>query len=167
MSLPALQGSEYLGTICSFDMGGGISAGNAAIVWPTANLALYLPIYVKRACTVVSFWWENGGTVSGNVDCGLYDCDLKKISSTGSTAQAGAGAQSVNVTNFKIKKGGYYIALVLDNATGIIGRGDPNGAGKMRSHGALQQATAFPLPASATPAAVANSYWPICGMYVS
>jgi hypothetical protein len=126
------------------------NAVNASAAWLSANLALFFPIYIPHPWIVTKLWWQNGATVTGNVDCGLYTEEQTRIISTGSTAQAGINAvQSVDVTDTVIPAGTTYFALVM-SSTGTVwdnGAGaDPGGY----AGGGYVQTSALPLPAIAT-----------------
>lgn len=140
------------------------STAVTSAAWPSANEAVYIPITVERFTVVAQIWWLNGGTASGNVDCGLYTEEGTLLTSSGSTAQTGTSVlQAVNVTDLTIGPGLYYIALVLDNTTGTVGSQSAATVELNRMNGVLQQATAFPLPATATFAANTRTRMPGCG----
>lgn len=131
-----------------------LGLGISTAVWPTANKALYVPFSVQSPITVTQFFWENGGTLSGNVDVGIYDLGGKRLVSSGSVAQSGTSViQSVDTTDLLLQAGAYYLAMAMDNGTGQIGRWSPSAA-YGRALGLAEQATAFPLPATATFAAL-------------
>ncbi len=137
-------------------------SGGAA--WPSANRALYIPVYLDSDGVVTKFWTFNGATASGNLDIGLYDAAGNRIASTGSVAQAGTSqCQVVDVTDFYVPAGWYYLARAHSNNTGTAWRNAP-GIGVMRLSGIVQQATAFALPSSITPAALTSNYWPLYGL---
>lgn len=137
----------------------GAISGRTATAWPAANRAILLPVRVGGYFTIRRGAWENG-TVSGNVDCGVYTSEGKLVASTGSVAQAGVGAwQSAAITPTTIPPGWYYIALALDNATGQIARSQFT-INAARQIGCCDLTSGFPLPASATRAPVGSSYWP-------
>lgn len=137
-------------------MGLGISAA----AWPTANKAIYVPFSVYETITVRKMFWENGGSVSGNVDVGIYDINWVRLVSSGSTAQAGTSAiQEVNITDTTLASGIYYLAMAMDNNTGQIGRWGPTAA-IGRGLGVSEEASAFPLPSTATLSALASGYLP-------
>jgi hypothetical protein len=129
-------------------VGGGVSPG--AIVW-TANQAVYMPIAIPWSYPVRRVWWVNGSTVtSTNVDFGIYSLGGKKIFSTGSTTQVGASLPQyvTPATPFVLAAGSYYFAWVCDNTTARGWGLAPASAGSLC--GCQSQATALPLPASAS-----------------
>lgn len=135
----------------------------SSVVWPSANRAFFLPFRLSRPFVATLLWWLNGATVSGNVDCGIYSADGRRIVSAGGVAQSGVTAiQTVDITDQLLVAGQYFLGLVLDNATGTIYRSTlsiPQG----RAAGIFEQATAYPLPNPATFAASAWGYLPSCG----
>lgn len=121
-----------------------------------------------RPMIVTQLWWHNGTkTGSPNVDCGIYaagaDGGGRRLVSSGSTAQGTSSViQTVDITDFLLAPGLYYLALAVSaNNTGIF-RINPS-ANACRAIGMAQQASAFPLPTTATFAAVASSYVPVFG----
>lgn len=139
----------------------------ASITWPVANTAFYVPVALPCPYPVKRVFWINGSTASLNMDFGIYTADGTLIYSTGSTAASGTSApQYVTPTEFLLAPGRYYFGLACSNTTANAG-GQGNTSqtvGRLRLAGVLQQATALPLPATMTPAAVANSCLPICGV---
>lgn len=133
--------------------------------WTTANLACYYPFYLPSYSVVLKLWWVNGGTATGNVDCGVYTEGGTRIVSTGSTGQSGASAiQEVNITDTTLAPGRYYMALACSSASSTIRSGLPN-TNQCRSMGVLEQATAFALPSTATFAQVsASRNMPLAGL---
>ncbi len=131
-----------------------------------ANLAVYCPFAIGFEYTVQRVWWINGSTITTtNVDCGIYTMDGVRLYSTGSTTQTGASAtQFVTLgTPLTIGPGRYYMAWTCDNTTARAFAMAPTVAAA-RQAGLLQQATALPLPANATFAAMSNALMPVCGI---
>ena len=137
--------------------------------WPTANLAYFFPIVVPADGTIRRVFWANGGTAAGNVDCGVYNSAGTLIISSGSTAQSGTTTlQFVDVADTAITAGAHYIALAMSLTTSTMLRfkGTMLTLTTLRAHGVLQQASALPLPATATFATHAGGTTtdqPICG----
>lgn len=145
-------------------MGGAALSGTAGAVYPAADLAIYVPFSLSRSVTVAQLFWVNGGTASGNVDAGIYSADGTRLTSTGSTAQAGTNApQSVNITDIQIGAGLFFIAIAMNNGTGTLFRATFAQLGLAITTGMYQQATAFPLPANATFANPTFDYIPAFG----
>lgn len=141
-----------------------------SLIWAAANRAIYVPISIYKPVTIYKVFLHNGSVVSGNFDIGLYTEAGTRLFSTGSTAQAGVDTvQSVNITDYALDEGNYFIALALDNVTGRI-QGLSESSPKLLAIGVLGQNSAFALPATATFGTVATqmplfglaitSYWP-------
>lgn len=131
--------------------------------WPTANLAVFVPVVVGTHITVYQLGWQNAGTLSGNVDAGIYDKSRTKLVSTGSTAQAGANAfQLVDIADTVLPRGVYYLALAVDNLTAqFMFPGGSFQAGNYRGCGCGEQASAFPLPGTATITGINSNRVPV------
>lgn len=133
-------------------------------VWPSANLAIFVPFRLPAPLTVQSLWVLNGATASGNIDVGIYDYTGTKLVSTGSTAQSGTNVvQSVGVTAV-LGAGLFYLALAMNNTTGTIARFAPANVGLVKAAGLAEAASAFPLPATTTLSTVSNAYMPLVGL---
>jgi hypothetical protein len=128
------------------------SLGSAG--WPAANQALYIPFELEGP------WQAAGGLIAlghtaggGNWDLGVYTADGTRLASTGSVALAGAidTEQTVTLTqSVRLSRGVYYMALVASSTGMTIYRYAGGGANDWLVWGALQQASALPLPATAT-----------------
>jgi hypothetical protein len=136
----------------------------ASAVYPTANLAIYVPFSLGVPITAVQMFIYNGATVSGNVDVGLYAADGTRLVSMGSTAQAGTSVlQAFDITDTPLGPGNYYLACAVDNTTATLFRLAPT-ARQIAGLGCFTQVTAFPLPAVATFATYASAYLPVFGL---
>lgn len=136
----------------------------ASAVWPAANRAIFVPFVLPERVTVRQLLCVNGGTVSGNVDVGIYNSDLSLLISSGSTAQAGVNStQTFDVTDTVLQPGFFYLAMAANNILATNQRWAPFGT-QQGAFGVAQQASAFPLPASATLASVTSSYIPYIGL---
>lgn len=138
------------------------AALQASLAWPTANMAVYTPVRILVPTLIKQFFCMNGATVSGNVDVGVYTFDGVRVSSAGSTAQAGTNAiQTFNVTDFMLGQGTYYMAIALSNTTGTFFSNQlATNIWQMEIAGVLEQTSAFPLPATATFAAISTTTRP-------
>lgn len=140
---------ESLGPLIAA-VGGNASPG-AAAAWPASNTALFVPFLVLAPCLIVKMASFNGGTVSGNIDVGIYDERGTKLVSSGSTAQAGTNAwQSFDITDTLLGVGRFYLATAIDNTTGTLFRATVASAVLLSTTGVCQMASAFPLPATVT-----------------
>jgi hypothetical protein len=134
--------------------------------WLVANTAWHYPLYIDRPGLVTKFFTLNGAAAAGNMDIGLYDRNYNLIVAKGSTAQAGTNViQEYDVTDFWINRGVYFLGLVNNGTTGAIFRSGVGNASFLSVMGVTMQATAFPLPSTATPA-VNTFQWalPVAGI---
>ncbi len=157
MDFPDLVGAlRHRGTLHTYSlasMGGtGLASSPTSTTWLTANLAIYVPVRIATPLIAKQLFLWNGATVSGNVDMGIYDVAGRRIVSAGSTAQAGTSVlQLFDITDTWLGRGLYYFGLAFDNTTATITRGAWSDARVGRTvGGTVQQATAFPLPTTAT-----------------
>lgn len=165
MPMPPLVGTENWHCLGTQLAASAVSAPISA-AWPAANRALYIPIIITEDVTVVKLWVYNGATASGNIDMAIYNSAFARQVTIGSTAQAGTNViQEFNITDTALTAGTYYIGIAMDNTTGTTRRYSPYGGGaQLQTWGMAQEASAFALPSTATPADVASAYIPICGI---
>lgn len=144
----------------------GLSGSAAANPVNAANDAWYVPFVLNEPFTVRKAGWHNGTTVSGNVDIGIYSANGTRIWSSGSTAQSGTSVvQVVTPTAFTLAPGLYYLAIAVDNTTGTFRGFALQQAG--RSTGVFTQASAFPLPSTATFAAPSGTKFRCSWAFIS
>lgn len=148
----------------------GVTMSSAASgAYPSANVAIYVPFVATCRFTARRLFLYNGATASGNLDLGIYDASAdnaprRRLVSSGSTAQSGTNVlQLVDNTDLDIGPGLFFLAIVLDNTTGALFCRVPT-AEFLRAFGVFQEASAFPLPATATPATMAQAYMPYFGL---
>lgn len=136
---------------------------NAAVTWPAANRAIFVPFLVYQPVVVVKLF-TIVGTSSGNIDVGIYDTGANRLVSAGSTAMAGTNTiQIFDVTDTTLNPGSYYFAVALDNNSGSLQAAAPAVA-VASAIGVLSQSTAFALPATATFAAAQDACAPAVGL---
>jgi hypothetical protein len=137
----------------------------ASAVFPTANKVLYIPFRIPTPVKVLQLYVVNGGTVSGNVDIGIYSRDGTKIVSSGSTAQASINVRQLfNITDTLLGRGVFYLGLTLSNTTGTFSR-SAIPLGVLQLMGCLTETTGgFGLPANATFGTYVDAYFPQCGL---
>lgn len=153
-------------SVCS-PMGGGTLAGNQFTVltnaWTTANMACYIPFVLEVPVTVYQIGVENGATLGGAFDVGIYDNGGNKKVSSGSVTQAGASAiQLANITDTPLDPGRYYMAMSTNSTTATYR--SSVFARHFRTCGCQQQGTAFVLPATATFAALTTAVVPFMSL---
>jgi hypothetical protein len=127
-----------------FNMNSAITAYEVQTgAWPSANLAIFVPMPIASPFIATQMWVVNGATVSGNIDVGIYDIQGNRLVSIGSTAQAGTTSnQTFNITDTLLSPAVYYLAVALDNATGIVWHfaHPANNARMMGTYAAMAQA---------------------------
>ena len=125
-------------------------------LWPVANRAIYVPFYLEEEVIAVSMWYTTGtGVATGNVDLGIYTRPGNKlIKSTGSTAWQVTNSILETVSFAQsafLPPGNYWMAIAIDNISVSPSRTNFTNALNGDSSGILMEASAFPLPATATP----------------
>jgi hypothetical protein len=140
-------------------------AAPVSTAWGTNNLARGVPFTLSKTTTLVKACWHNGATLGSNVDVGVYSNTAARLCATGSVAQSGTNTlQEAALTGtLTLTPGRYYLALALSATAGTIFSAAPSVA-LLKSLGAFQAATSFPLPATATPAVVASAVLPYFGV---
>lgn len=137
-----------LGAIPAFHYG---IATPASAVWPTANTAIYVPLNLPTGYLVKRLWCLNGGTAAGNIDIGIYDAAGNRLTSSGAVAQAGTNAiQHFDITDYLLAPGSYYMAMSCSLGTATVWKSTGQSATFVGIAGCLSQASAHPLPATAT-----------------
>jgi hypothetical protein len=138
-----------------------------AFTW-VGNSAVYIPMTIPWAYPVNRVWWVNGSTVTtANCDFGIYTASGSRIYSTGSTTQANASSPQFVTpsTPFILDPGNYYFAWTCDSTTSHAFAVAITTAAQASMVGLYSQATALPLPATATFASMGTSLGvPLCGV---
>jgi hypothetical protein len=75
--------------------GNGINAVSTA--WPSANLAIFIPIRVPSPVMVCKLAMGAGATAAGNFDMGIYDRFGNLLVSSGATAKSATTEQILDV----------------------------------------------------------------------
>jgi hypothetical protein len=134
-----------------------ISTASSA-AWTVANGAFYFPLAIQRTMVARRLWWANGATVSAsyNVDVGLYlDAGQKpgaRLVSSGSTAQGTASTlQFVDIADTAVPAGVVWLGMACSSTSATFFRTSLAGGAADAALG-FQEASALPLPATATPA---------------
>lgn len=139
------------------------ATGHASAAYPSANLAIFVPLYIAIPCTVTRMYIYNGATVAGNADIGIYDRDGNKIVSKGATALSGTSRlQFFDITDTQLTRGIYYYAMAHDS-TSTFRRFALTIAGAALAFGVKQMASAYPLPSTATFADFSQTALPLFG----
>ena len=143
-------------------------AGAGATAWPSANLAIYVPFIVPRIMVVRTLWFGAGATGTGNYDMGLYNASGAAVLRRGSTAKGTTQEEVVwDCTDTTIGPGLYYFALVASNGTDTYLAFTPS-APSPAAYGMLSEASALPLPATATFAVPQTlAFVPVGGIFLN
>lgn len=133
---------------------GGTLGSAASAAWQTANSAIYIPFTLTDFAIVYQLLYWVGATSSGNIDVGIYSDGGVRLVAAGSTAMSGTvnTIQEVNITDTALGPGTYILAAAVDNTTGTMFCTPSNNDELV--HGTMPiwfEASAFPLPATATP----------------
>lgn len=122
----------------------GIFTSNGNI--PDANVCLYIPFEILSIVTAYKLGWQNGNAVAGNCDVGIYDENLNKLVSTGSTPQVGSlSSQYFDIVDTVLVPGTYFIGFVA-NSTGNYAGYSGLPAPLFQACGGQYQLSTFPLP---------------------
>jgi len=121
--------------------------------WPANNRALFYPLIVNEP-RIITAMHVTFGTATGNFDYGLYDENLNKLFSTGSTAMSGSGSRDIADT--LVPRGTVYLALA-HSTTGASLSGYGVFAGILASLGVFEMDNALPLPDVAVPARISTN----------
>lgn len=136
------------------------SNANAGGTWPSANRAIYQPFIVEKTMIVTHIGFEVV-TQAGNYDVGIYDEQLTRLVSLGSTSVPAAGPAKANISDTTLTPGLYYAAMNCSSATASIVRASAITAIWLQVMGVRQQAVgAVTLPNPMVPANPASAYVP-------
>lgn len=140
------------------------SLDNSSSGTVSQNRACFYPFAVGDPILVSSAWWRNGtGTINGSVECGIYTEQGRRLVTTGSVTQVTSNViQSASLSSpLHLTFGVYYAAFASNSATGTFFRWTVSE--NFRMLGWTVQASAFPLPATATFAAANSLGFPVFG----
>lgn len=156
---------ESLGVPLAARVHAGGSAPSSS-TWPSANLALGVPLNLDRDYTITTLWWANGAAVAGNVDVGIYTLSGARLTSSGSIAQAGTNVVQPFAlgTPLTVPAGAYMMFLACSSTTSQFWRHGTTAVRNAKMLGMVQLSGAIPLPAQATFTATASTYLPLFGI---
>jgi hypothetical protein len=151
------------------DIAAAAMAAPASAAIATANLARGYPFWLPEPITVLKLWTYSGGTIAAtSVDVGVYSEDGRLLVSAGGAAEANASAlQEFDVTDTVLGRGRFYMAASISSTTGTfftVGASNTTYLQLLKAAGCWQAASAYPLPATITFAALAAALIPICGL---
>jgi hypothetical protein len=159
--LPFFNGG-HISTVGNMSSMFGTNAPVLTTNWPSANLALFVPVNIPERVTVVQLGWYNGTSAAHNADAGIYTLDGTLIISTTPTAQGGATSawQFVNITDTIVGPGCFYLAISL-SGTSRLATYAVTTAAVSELHGFAEQASAGTLPATATMVVTTRALFPL------
>jgi hypothetical protein len=136
--------------------------------WPSANLAIYVPVAIPTRCVVFALWFAGGSTGTGNVDMGLFDATGAAVISVGAVAKAASSnEQRIDVTDTVVGPGLYYIGISSNSGTDTFYR-QSSPAPIQTARGLLTEAAAYPLPSTATWAVLQTlDFQPVVGLLLN
>lgn len=138
-----------------------------AVTWPSANLGIFVPIWLPFRYVPLRAFWVNGSTAGGNWDIGVFSADLTKLWNSGSTAGSGASQpQYVTISpSLVLDPGMYYLGLSHDVTTANHGFGSSSvAAAYLRMSGVLQAASQVPLASAPTGVTTTAIITPLMGL---
>jgi len=149
----------------------GLSQGTpASTAWPSANLAIFVPVRITNTVTAYKLVTGAGVTAAGNFDVGIYDGAGHLLIASGATAKGNSTEHIIDIADTQLGPGLYYMAMSADGTNNYSGH-TPSGATtiplqKARLYGTLEMAAAYPLPATATFASRTTTFVPWIAMYL-
>ena len=143
-------------------------AGAVSAVYITANMAFYVPFILSESFPLKRMFVHNGATASGATDLGIFTNEGHRIVSASSSGnvltQAGVSViQYYDLTDTTLTPGQYFMAISHSDIVGTVFRSAPQ-VNVTRQYGVFQQATAHPLPVTATFAPMTSIYMPMFGL---
>lgn len=143
---------------------GAATIAPVSVAWPTANQAIYLPFAIPSTATFKRGYVYNGATAAGSWDVGIYNEAGTRLASSGAVVMAGINViQVLSLTaNVTLTPGRYYMGLSNTLATATVFGNAVNVT--YRRSGLYTQATANPLPSTATFATWTSQILPYFGI---
>lgn len=133
-----------------------------ASTWGTAHRAVYIPMLIEHAVTITRMGWQNGATVTGQAEAGIYTFEGKRLLTTGTQNQSGASdLQFFDTPDITLTPDIYFWAMRVNNTTATyLARVLAFGAQAARTEGFQIQdlGTGGVLPETATFANPSGSY---------
>lgn len=156
-------GAGALQVITPMSPGGPASGFGAFTVasrtWPAGDKAIYSPLTIDHPVIARKLIWTSGSVVAGNADIGLYDAGGRRLVSQGSVLVVGTNTLEVYdiSPDLYLDVGTFYLALVMSSVVCQVYAGTTTNAEGGQIIGQFEQASALPLPATATPASMSSA----------
>ena len=127
----------------------GAPASYATGSWNAANRALYTPVIFPCDATLYALN-ARSNSATGNYDLGLYDPDMNRIASKGSTANAAAKI-TLTLPEVRVYAGYTYWQALVFSSTSSFYRSIVDDTLMAIAMGLAMEDSALPLPATMTP----------------
>lgn len=139
----------------------------ASAAYTAANVALFFPLAIAQPITISGVWWYNGTVTGGNCDVGIYSAAFTRLASVGSTGRGSASAivRTSLAAAITLPRGSYYLAFAHNGTNNFFRLA--TAAVLCAAAGVMEQASAFALPATATPSVTTRAYVPMFGLVAS
>lgn len=140
-----------IGTASECSIGGSAFQSLGFFAYPSANRCIFIPFTLSTPFIARQLWVYNAtGSVSGNLDLGIYDSTGTLLVSTGSTPAA-INLQYIDIDDTLIGPGQFYFAVTVDNGGSNMAFGIMvGGLGAVASILGILKQEIFPLPDTAT-----------------
>lgn len=140
----------------------------ASATWESANRAVYYPIWVPTPCVARRVYWANGATTTGGatIEVGLYSTSGykpgAKVVSGSATQGTASEVQFVDITDTTLTPGLWWLAVTASSTTNTTLFRGQFGSASMDELFRFDEASANPLPSTATPVeSNASNLWVI------
>lgn len=153
----------YINTWSHYCFGTFRTAGSVtatSLAWPLANLAVFVPLTIPWPYVVRRLFWVHGSSPGGSHSIGLYRSDGTGLFVSGAVTGSGGASNIQFVTPaspIQLAPGRYFLGYAVDNTTSNRVTGNAIAASVKRLIGVYEQASAFPLPTTATFATPSNT----------
>lgn len=127
--------------------------------WPANNQAIYIPFRIASPGLARQLLFLVGATSSGNIDMGIYTSQKNLIVSAGSTAMSASTntVQELNIADTWLNPGEYILGVSCSTTSGTVFGHVFNDEVSVAMATTYEEASALPLPATATPVISTNA----------
>lgn len=156
---------ECLGVHIGSRVHAGGSAPNSA-TWPSATLALGVPLNIDRSYTVKSTFTANGAAAAGNTEVSIYTLGGLQLMSTGAVTMSGTNVPQVYTlpTPVYLSPGSYMMFMGCSSTTAQFLRLSTTATRNAKMMGMAQIASGPPLASQVTLASTTSTYLPLFGI---
>lgn len=150
-------------------MGTAPLGGATSTTWTVNNKGYYYPFRLDQIVTARQLLFWVGATSSGNIDVAIYDSQLNRIVSAGTTAMSATVNtwQELNITDTVLHPGDYYLGVSCSTTVGTCFTQSSSADESALSRWPVyEQASALPLPNPAVPVVCTDDTPPLwaCGI---